>query len=139
MFQTAATMKSWKNKSQIDHLIVWRFEQFQANLISQINTNSEVLMFFRLLKYIEIFKKNPWCFISISHYFLDNALLEYESHKRGRIYLRRLSGSECSAIASEVLLGTSKFSESSSSTTEECTEKNSRKKNKKDTKSYLNW
>ena len=64
--------------------------------------------------------------------FSDNALLEYETHRRGRIYLRRLSGSECSAIASEVLLGTSKFN-GSTDTSEETTDTKGRKKNKKET------
>ena len=68
----------------------------------------------------------------VSVFFTDNSLLEYETHKRGRIYLRRLSGSECSAIASEVLLGTSKFS-GSTDTSEESTDTKGRKKNKKDT------
>ena len=67
-----------------------------------------------------------------SVFFTDNSLLEYETHKRGRIYLRRLSGSECSAIASEVLLGTSKLS-GSTDTPEESTDTKGRKKNKKDT------
>jgi len=62
--------------------------------------------------------------------------LEYEAHKRGRIYLRRLSGSECSAIASEVLLGNSKFNGSSTSS-DESTDKKDKKKNKKESL-YLN-
>ena len=68
----------------------------------------------------------------VSVFFTDNSLLEYETHKRGRIYLRRLSGSECSAIASEVLLGTSKLS-GSTDTSEESNDTKGRKKNKKDT------
>ncbi len=34
----------------------------------------------------------------------ENGLLEYEQHRRGRIYLRRLSGSGVSAAAAEVFL-----------------------------------
>ena len=71
-------------------------------------------------------------FNTIFSFLTDNALLEYESHKRGRIYLRRLSGSECSAIASEVLLGTNKFN-GSTETSEESADTNGRKKKKKDT------
>ena len=68
--------------------------------------------------------------------FSDGALLEYEAHRRGRIYLRRLSGSECSAIASEVLLGSNKFNDSSPSS-DGSTGKTGGKKGKKET-SYLN-
>ena len=68
----------------------------------------------------------------------DGALLEQEAHRRGRIYLRRLSGAECSAIASEVLLGSSNFNDSSSSDASSASaEKTSNGTDKKST--YFHW
>ena len=45
----------------------------------------------------------PLCF-SLFPFPDENGLLEYEPHRRGRIYLRRLSGSGVSAAAAEVFL-----------------------------------
>jgi hypothetical protein len=56
---------------------------------------SKLIIRFPLSSFINFF------FLSITD---ENGLLEYEPHRRGRIYLRRLSGSGVSAAAAEVFL-----------------------------------